>query len=64
MNYIIMKLSILCHYAECRDYFNIMLSVVMLSVYAECRDYFNAMLSVVMLSVVMLSVVAPSRLYS
>jgi hypothetical protein len=32
MNYIIMKLSILCRYAECRDYFNIMLSVVMLSV--------------------------------
>jgi hypothetical protein len=26
----IMKLSIVCHYAECRDYLNVMLSVVML----------------------------------
>ncbi len=48
-----MKLSILCRYAECRDYFNIMLSVVMLSV---------VMLSVVMLSVSMLNVVITSML--
>jgi hypothetical protein len=34
-----------CHYAECRDYLNVMLSVVRLNV--------------VMLNVVMLSVVAP-----
>ncbi len=40
--------SIECHYAECRDYLNVMLSVIMLSV---------VMLSVVMLSVVMLSVI-------
>ncbi len=40
-----------CHYAECRDYLNVMLSVVMPSV---------VMPSVVMLNVVMLSVVAPS----
>jgi hypothetical protein len=37
--------SIDCHYAECRDYLNVMLSVIMLSV--------------VGLNVVMLSVVAP-----
>ncbi len=42
--------SIECHYAECRDYLNVILSVVMLSV---------VRLNVVMLSVVMLSVVAP-----
>jgi hypothetical protein len=37
--------SIECHYAECRDYLNYMLSVVRLNV--------------IILSVVMLSVVAP-----
>jgi hypothetical protein len=37
--------SIECHYAECRDYLNVMLSVVMLNVF--------------MLSVVMLSIVTP-----
>jgi hypothetical protein len=37
--------SIECHYAEWRDYLNVMLSVVMLNV--------------IMLNVVMLSVVAP-----
>ncbi len=36
-----------CHYAECRDYLNVMLSVVMLDV--------------VMLNVIMLSVVVPGR---
>jgi hypothetical protein len=40
--------STLC-YAECREYFNVMLSVVM----------FSVMLNAVMLSVVVLSVVAP-----
>ncbi len=42
--------SIECHYAECRDYLNVMLSVIRLKV---------VMLSVVRLNVVMLSVVAP-----
>jgi hypothetical protein len=37
--------SIACHFDECRDYLNVMLSVIMLNV--------------VMLSVVMLSVVPP-----
>ncbi len=47
--------SIECHYAECRDYLNVMLSVVMLSVIM-----LNViMLNVIMLSVIMLSVVAP-----
>ncbi len=45
--------SIECHYAECRDYLNVMRSVVRLNV---------IMLSVVRLNVVMLSVVAPSFL--
>ncbi len=39
---------LVCHYAECRDYFSVILSVVMLKV---------VMLSVIMLSVVMLGVV-------
>ncbi len=43
--------SIVSHYAESRDYLNVMLSVFMLSV---------VRLSVVRLNVVMLSVVAPS----
>ncbi len=42
--------SIACHFDECRDYLNVMLSVIMLNV---------GMLSVVRLNVVMLSVVAP-----
>jgi len=42
--------SIECHYPECRDYLNVILSVVMLNV---------IMLSVDRLNVVMLSVVAP-----
>ncbi len=41
------------YYAECRDYLNVMLSVVMLNV---------IMLSVIMLNVVLLSVVAPNQL--
>ncbi len=41
-----------CHYVECRNYLNVMLSVIMLNV---------IMLSVVRLNVVMLSVVAPER---
>ncbi len=39
--------STLCHYAECHDYLNVVLIVVMLNV------------SVVRLNVVMLSVIAP-----
>jgi hypothetical protein len=37
-----------CHYAECRDLFNVMLNVILLSV---------VMLNVVMLSVIILNVV-------
>jgi hypothetical protein len=43
-----LSITMLCHYAECRVLFIIMLSVIMLSV---------VMLSVIMLSVVMLNVV-------
>ncbi len=43
--------SIECHYAECRDYLNVMLSVILLNV---------VMLSVVRLNVILLSVVGPS----
>jgi hypothetical protein len=42
--------SIECHFAECRDYLNVMLSVIILNV---------IVLSVIRLKVVMLSVVAP-----
>ncbi len=42
--------NIECHYAECRDYLNVMMIGVMLNF---------IMLSVVRLNVVMLSVVAP-----
>ncbi len=42
--------SIECHYAECRDFLNAMMDVVMLNV---------VMLSVVWMNVIMLSVVAP-----
>jgi len=49
--------SIECHYAECRDYLNVMLSVVMLSV-----DRLNViMLNVARPNVVILSVVAPPK---
>jgi hypothetical protein len=40
------------HYAECCDYLNVILSVVMMNV---------VMLSVIMLNVVMLSVVTPLK---
>ncbi len=45
--------NIECHYAECRDYLNVMLSVIKLNV---------VMLSVIKLNIVMLNVVAPKRL--
>ncbi len=53
-----MILSIECRYAdfryaECRDYLNVMLSVVMMS---------NVTLNVIILSVVMLSVMAPDKM--
>jgi len=45
MTFSILALSIECSYAECRDYYNFILSVIMLNV--------------IILSVIMLSVVAP-----
>ncbi len=48
MIFSIMKLSTKCRYAECRDYLNVMLNVVMLRV-----------IVLIMLNVVMLNVVAP-----
>jgi len=52
--------SIECHYAECRDYLNVMLSVIMLNVVVLSVIRLNVvMLSVIRLNVVMLSVVAP-----
>ncbi len=69
-NDILMTLSIVCHYAECRDYLKVMLSVIMLNVSMFSIVTLNVvmlsvvllnvvMLSVVLLNVVMLSVVAP-----
>ncbi len=55
--------SIECHYAECRDYLNVMLNVVMLNVVMLNVVMLNiVMLSVVRQNVVMLSVMAPSIL--
>jgi hypothetical protein len=45
--------SIECHYAECRDYLNVMLSVILKNV---------IMLSVVSLNVVLLRVIAPKNI--
>ncbi len=59
--------SMECHYAECRDYLNVKLSIVMLNVIMLNVVMLNdvmlnvVMLSVVWLNVVMLSVVAPSQ---
>ncbi len=58
MAFIVMTISIECfyterRYAECRDYLNVMLSVIMRN---------SIMLSVIMMNVVMLNVVAPERL--
>jgi hypothetical protein len=51
--------SIECHYAECRNYLNVMLSVVMLSVVMLSVVTLNVIrLSVVRLNVIMLSVEA------
>ncbi len=53
-----------CHYAECRDYLNVMLNLVMLSVVRLNVIMLNVvmpnavMLSVVRLNVIMLSAVA------
>ncbi len=47
--------SIECRFAECRDYLNVMLSVVMLNVIILSVITLN----VIMLNVVVLSVVAP-----
>ncbi len=50
--------SIECHYAECRDYLNVMLSVIRLKVVMLSVIRLKVvMLNVVMLSVVMLSIV-------
>ena len=51
--------SIECHYAECRDYLNVIQSVIMLNVVMLSV----VMLTVVMLSVVMLSVIMLSVVY-
>jgi hypothetical protein len=45
--------SIECHYAECRDYLNVMLCVIMKNV---------IVLSVVSLNVVLLRVIAPKNI--
>ncbi len=51
--------SIECHYAECHDYLNARLSVVVLNVVMLSVVRLNViMLSVIRLNVVMLSVVA------
>ncbi len=52
--------SIECHYPECRDYLNVMLSAIMLSAIILSAIMLNVvMLSVVRMNVVMLSVIAP-----
>ena len=59
-NYDTQHNSIECHYAECRDYLNGKLSVVMLNVIMLSVVMLNGiMLSVVRLNVVMLSAMAP-----
>jgi hypothetical protein len=50
------SITMLCHYAECRILFIIMLNIIMLSVIMLSV----IMLSVIMLSVMMLSVIMPS----
>jgi hypothetical protein len=48
------------HYAECLDYLNVMLSVIMLNLLMLSVARLNVvMLSVMRLNVVMLSVIAP-----
>ena len=54
MAFSIMTLGIKCHYAECRDYFDVMLTAAMLNV---------VLLSVVILDIIMLSVVLPSLIF-
>jgi hypothetical protein len=60
-----MTFRIMCHYpecfcAECRDYLNVMLSIIILNVVMLSVIILNVgLLNVVMLSVVMLNVVAP-----
>ncbi len=49
-----------CHYAECRDYLNVMLSVFMLNLLMLRVARLNVVMpSVMRLNVVMLGVVAP-----
>ncbi len=55
-----LSIKMLCHYAECRVLFTIMLNVIMLSaVMLSVVMLIVVMLSVVMLNAFMLSVVAP-----
>jgi hypothetical protein len=50
--------SVVCHYAVCRDYLNVMLSVVLLNFVTLSAVMLNVvMLSAVMLNVFMLSAV-------
>ncbi len=42
-----LRITTICHYAECR--------------YAECHDFFIVMLNVIIGSVIMLNVVAPAN---
>jgi hypothetical protein len=51
-----------CHYAECRDLFNVMLNVIMLSVVMLSVVMLNVdILSVIMLNAVMLNGAAPLK---
>jgi len=57
--YVTLSLKMLCHYAECRVLFIVMLNVIMLTVVILIVIMLNViMLSVVMLNVILLSVVA------
>jgi hypothetical protein len=56
--------SSLCHYAECHDYLNVMLIVVMLNFSFVMLNVVMLNVSVVRLNVVMLSVIAPREAQS
>jgi hypothetical protein len=54
MTFSIMTLGIKCHYAECRDYFYVMLTAAMLNFVS---------LIVVILDIIMLSVMLPNLIF-
>ncbi len=56
-----LSITTICHYAECRDLFIVMLNVILLSVIMVNVVILSVMLSVIMLSAIILSVEAPIK---